>query len=78
MNTLTKRETEILKLILDEVSTAEIAGKLQLSKRTVDTHRRNILRKSDASNLIGLFKYALKNKIVEFQEGYNTNIKTNI
>lgn len=65
MKNLTEREIEILKLVVDEISTLEIATKLELSKRTVDTHRRNIMRKTGASNLIGLFKYALKNNIVE-------------
>jgi DNA-binding CsgD family transcriptional regulator len=65
MKNLTDRETEILKLILNEISTVEIAIKLNLSKRTVDTHRRNIMRKTSAVNLIGLFKYAIKHDLVE-------------
>jgi DNA-binding CsgD family transcriptional regulator len=68
MDTLTKRETEILKLILEEISTLEISKRLNLSKRTVDTHRCNILRKTRSSNLIGLFKYALKNKLVDINK----------
>ncbi|NVO04180.1 MAG: response regulator transcription factor [Bacteroidetes bacterium] len=62
--TLTNRETEILILILEEISTIEIANKLNLSKRTVDTHRSNIMRKTESSNLIGLCKYAINNKIL--------------
>lgn len=65
MKNLTLREVQILQLILEETSTIEIAKELKLSKRTVDTHRRNILRKTSASNLIGLYKYALKNKLIE-------------
>jgi two-component system, NarL family, invasion response regulator UvrY len=65
MRNLTDRETEILKLILDEISTNEIAQKLNLSKRTIDTHRRNIIRKTASSNVIALFKYALKNNLIE-------------
>lgn len=64
MNSLTPRETEILLLILEETSTVSIAEKLHISRRTVDTHRRNILNKSQSSNLIGLYKYAIKNKII--------------
>jgi DNA-binding CsgD family transcriptional regulator len=65
MKNLTVREIEILKLILEEVSTIEIASRLGLSKRTVDTHRRNIIKKTSISNVIGLFKYALKHKLIE-------------
>jgi len=68
MKNLTDRETEILKLILEEVTTIEIADILCVSKRTVDTHRRNIMRKTSSKNLIALFKYALKNKIVEINK----------
>lgn len=65
MKNLTPREIEILLLVLEETSTIEIAEKLQISNRTVDTHRRNIMHKSQSSNLIGLYKYAIKNKFVE-------------
>jgi DNA-binding CsgD family transcriptional regulator len=64
MKSLTVRETEILLLILEEISTIEIANKLNLSKRTVDTHRSNIMRKTESTNLIGLCKYAISNKIL--------------
>jgi len=65
MNNLTKRETEVLKLVLDEKSTEDIANILKLSKRTVDTHRRNILSKTSSKNLVGLFKYAIKNNLLK-------------
>jgi DNA-binding CsgD family transcriptional regulator len=65
MKNLTDRETEILKLILEEISTVDIALKLSLSKRTIDTHRRNIMRKTASNNLIALYKYALKNNLTE-------------
>jgi DNA-binding CsgD family transcriptional regulator len=70
MKNLTEREIEILKLVVEEISTNDIAVKLDLSKRTVDTHRRNIIRKTGATNLIGLYKFALQHNIV----GINTNI----
>lgn len=65
MHILSDRETEILKLILSELSSAEIAEQLNISVRTVDSHRRNILAKTGVKSLIGLYKYALVNKIVE-------------
>lgn len=62
---LTNRETEILKLIAEEYSNPEIAEKLFISIRTVDTHRRNLLDKLDAKNTVGLVRYAIKHKLVE-------------
>ena len=62
---LTKRETEILKLISEEFSNNEIAEKLFISHRTVDTHRRNLIQKLNAKNTAGLVKFALKNKIID-------------
>ena len=62
---LTARETEILKLIAEEYSNPEIAQKLFISIRTVDTHRRNLLDKLQAKNTAGLVKYAMKHGLVE-------------
>ncbi|MCD6066769.1 MAG: hypothetical protein K0S33_1595 [Bacteroidetes bacterium] len=58
-------EVEILKMICDEIPTKKIAEKLQLSVYAVDHHRRNILAKTEQSNLIGLFKFALRNGITK-------------
>lgn len=58
---LTKREKEILQLIAEEYSNPEIAEKLFISPRTVDTHRRNLLEKLELKNTAGLVKYAIKN-----------------
>ena len=62
---LTKREIEILKLITEEYSNTQIAAKLFISARTVDTHRRNLLEKIGVKNTAGLVKYAIKHGIVE-------------
>ena len=56
---LTERETEILKLITSELTNHEIAEKLSVSIRTIDTHRRNILQKLKVKNTAGLVKYAM-------------------
>ncbi|MFT4535493.1 MAG: DNA-binding NarL/FixJ family response regulator [Saprospiraceae bacterium] len=61
---LTNRETEILKLIAEEYSNPEIAQKLFISIRTVDTHRRNLLDKLQAKNTAGLVRYAMKHGLV--------------
>lgn len=61
---LTKRETEVLKLIAEEFSTAGIAEKLGISVPTVETHRRNLMLKLDVKNLAGLVKYAVRYGLV--------------
>jgi len=57
---LTSREKEILKLIAKELSNEEIANKLFISERTVETHRRNIFTKTKTKSIVGLIKYAIK------------------
>ena len=61
---LSPREYEILKLICEELSSAEIGEKLFLSTGTVDTHRRNILVKLGVNNTVGLVKFALQNGLL--------------
>lgn len=61
---LTQRELEILKEIASELSSQEIADKLYISKRTVDTHRNSIMLKSGAKNTVGLIKFALELKLI--------------
>ncbi|CAG0993380.1 Transcriptional regulatory protein DegU [Flavobacteriales bacterium] len=58
------RELEVLKFIIDGLTNAEIAGKLVLSIRTVDSHRRNILKKTNCKNTAALVKYAIENRLV--------------
>ena len=58
--TISKREKEVLKLILDEFTTQEIADKLFISFGTVETHRRNMMIKVGAKNTAGLVKFALE------------------
>ncbi|NML21108.1 response regulator transcription factor [Pseudoflavitalea sp. G-6-1-2] len=61
---LTERELEVLRLIEKEFSNKEIATNLFISERTVETHRKNILRKTQTSSVIGLIKYAYEHKLV--------------
>jgi DNA-binding NarL/FixJ family response regulator len=61
---LTDRETEIVQLIAEGFSNKEIGSKLFISHRTVDTHRTNIMKKLNVSNIAGLISYAIKNGIV--------------
>lgn len=59
------REEAILKLMFDEYSTKEIGSKLSLSSRTVEWHRKRMMEKSGARNMIGLIRYGLENRLLE-------------
>ena len=61
---LSEREKEILLLICKGMSTQKIATALSLSKRTVDSHRANILSKTNCRNTASLVAYAIKEKLV--------------
>jgi DNA-binding NarL/FixJ family response regulator len=61
---LTRREQEILKLIIEENTNQEIADTLSLSHRTVEGHRLSIMQKLDAKNTVGLIKAALERGII--------------
>lgn len=58
---LTPREKDILKLIIEELTTHEIAEKLFISSNTVETHRKNLMSKTGSKNGVGLVKFALNN-----------------
>lgn len=62
--TLTAREREVLELICQQMSTAEIAERLFISSRTVEGHRNNLLLKTEAKNVAGLVVFAIQNNIV--------------
>lgn len=64
---LSEREIEILKLIVEELSSEQIADKLFISKRTVDTHRINILTKTNCKTIVGLIKYAIRNNLISIK-----------
>ena len=61
---LTEREREILKLISQEYTNRQIAEELFISERTVETHRKNIFRKTGTNNMVGLIKYAYANNLI--------------
>lgn len=62
---LTDRETQILKLISEGYSNTQIGKLLDISHRTVDTHRTNIRNKLGVSGLAGMIRYALKTQIID-------------
>ena len=61
---LTEREMEIIRLVAEGLSSAEIGEKLFISPRTVDTHRNNILQKLDLPNVAALVRFAMQHKLV--------------
>jgi two-component system nitrate/nitrite response regulator NarL len=61
---LTDREIEIIRLIEKEYNNKQIAEALFISERTVETHRKNIFRKTNTNSVIGLVKYAYEHKLV--------------
>lgn len=61
---LTDREREIVKLIAKEYSNKDIAEALFISERTVETHRKNIFKKTATNSLVGLIKFAYANNLI--------------
>jgi DNA-binding NarL/FixJ family response regulator len=62
---LSAREQDVLKLLCDEKTNKQIAESLNISLSTVDFHRQSIYKKTHASSVIGLVKYAIKNGITD-------------
>ncbi|MFN3840046.1 MAG: response regulator [Cyclobacteriaceae bacterium] len=62
---LSERERQVLQLILKEKTNKQIAEILFLSERTVETYRKNLFRKANTNNIVGLLKYAFTHKLIE-------------
>ncbi len=65
LKALSKREKEVLQLIAREMTTAEIAEKLCISFRTVESHRKNLLHKLSAKNTVGLIRTAMEANLLD-------------
>lgn len=65
LSTLTPREREILKLLAEGLSVKEIAAHLDLSVKTIEAHKFNLMRKLDIHNKAQLVQYAIKRKIIK-------------
>jgi DNA-binding CsgD family transcriptional regulator len=63
---LTAREREILKLVARAKSSKEIARELKIDRRTVETHRRNIMDKLEAKNVVQLVTIAYSLGLIDF------------
>ena len=64
---LSKRELEVVKLIAEGKSTNQISKQLHISEKTIDSHRTHIFKKLDIHNAVELTRYAIKNRIVDFE-----------
>ena len=65
LDPLTPRESEVLRLIVSGLSSKEIAARLNISFKTVVTHRGNIMQKLDVHDVATLVRYAILHKLVE-------------
>jgi two-component system nitrate/nitrite response regulator NarL len=66
---LTSREREVLVLIAEGKSNKEVANKLNIGVRTIETHRERIMRRLDIHSVAGLTKYAIANGMVSLEGG---------
>lgn len=62
---LTAREREILQMLAEGKSNKDVAAALDISVKTAETHRTNIMRKLKLSSFSGLVRYAVRNKIIQ-------------
>jgi two-component system, NarL family, nitrate/nitrite response regulator NarL len=62
---LTSREIDIIECISKEMTNAEIAKTLFISERTVETHRKNIFRKTGSRSVLGLVKFAIDHGFIK-------------
>ena len=65
---LTKREKQVLAMVVDGMTSKQIAARLNLSPRTVDHHRASLLKKFDMNNSVDLVNFAIKNGYVTLEE----------
>ena len=65
LESLTDREREVLKLVAEGLATKEIAARLDISVRTVESHRANLMRKLDLHSIARLVQFAIREGLVE-------------
>jgi len=68
---LSKREIDVLELICEQYTTAEIGEKLFISPRTVEGHRNNLLLKTQSKNVAGLVIYGIQKKLIEITPDFS-------
>lgn len=67
LETLSRREHEILRFVAEGKSSREIAESLTISSKTVDTYRSRLMRKINAKNVAGVIRFAIQNGIIELE-----------
>jgi DNA-binding NarL/FixJ family response regulator len=65
---ITPREMEVIRLACKELSSIEIADKLCITVRTVDTHRKRIMERTNSKNFIGVILYAIKHNLLSVDD----------
>ena len=65
---LTSREREVLALIADGQSNKEVARRLGIGVRTIETHRERIMEKLDIHSVAGLTRFAIRNGVISLEE----------
>jgi two-component system nitrate/nitrite response regulator NarL len=72
MSRLTDREREVLTLIAEGLTNKEVASKLDISVRTVETHRERLMRKLEIRSAAGLTKFAIAHGLVSLDKSYGS------
>jgi len=67
LETLSQREREILKLVAEGKTSREIAERLSISPKTVDTYRSRLMSKIGVKNLVGLVKFAIRHGLISLE-----------
>ena len=67
LETLSQREHEILKLVAEGKTSREIAERLSISPKTVDTYRSRLMSKIGVKNLAGLIKFAIRHGLISLE-----------
>lgn len=66
-NKLSKRETQVLKMLLEEKKACEISRELCLDQKTISTFKLRLLKKTNTKTIVGLYKFNLEHKLVELE-----------
>ena len=67
LEALSSREREILRLVAEGKTSREIAERLSISPKTVDTYRSRLMRKIGVENLVALVKFAIRNGVISLE-----------
>jgi len=72
---ITEREKEIILLFAKEFTLKEISRILNISPRTIETHKKNLMQKLECKNFIGVIIKCLENKVIDFNDLKTFNLK---